>query len=129
MEFSTTLHSPQEAALSDAKNLREKFYVAIKDDIRSSHLSELMEKKALNRTNACEFNLPKPISAVQKEFVYNDELSVSANVTEFINLLIPTDDQIRDLEQFTESKSKCQEWGVIDRVELLRQFFIACILE
>ena len=83
--------------------------MAIKDDIKNSRLAELIEKKPLNCTNAQEFNLPKPVSAMQEEFVYNDELSVSANVTEFINLLMPTDDQIRDLAKFTESQAKCQE--------------------
>ena len=75
----------------------------MKDNIKNSRLSELIEKKPLNRINAREFNLPKPVSAVQKEFVYNDELSISAIVTEFINLLMPTDDQIRNLAKFTES--------------------------
>ena len=89
MEFSTTLHVPQKTALTDAKDLREKYYMAIKDDIKNSRLAELTEKKPFNRTNPREFNLPKPVSAVQKEFVYNDELSVSANVMEFINLLMP----------------------------------------
>ena len=112
MEFSTTLHSPQKAALSDAKNLRQTFYMAIKDDIKNSRLTELIEKKPLNCTNSREFNLPKPVSAVQKELVYNDELSVSANVTEFINLLMPIDDQIRDFVKFTESQAKCQEWDI-----------------
>ena len=89
-----------------------RFYVAIKDDIKNSRLAELIEMKPLNRANAREFNLPKPISAVLKEFVCNDELSVSANVTEFINLLMPTDDQIRGPAKFTESQAKCQEWGI-----------------
>ena len=75
----------------------------MKDNIKNSRLSELIEKKPLNHINAREFNLPKPVSAVQKEFVYNDELSISAIVTEFINLLMPTDDQIRNLAKFTES--------------------------
>ena len=112
MKFSTTLHSPQNAAVSDAKNLWGKFYMAIKDDIKSSRLGELIEKKPLSRTNAHEFNLPKSVSAVQKEFVYNNKFSISANVTEFINLLMQTDDQIRDLAKFTESQAKCQEWDI-----------------
>ena len=65
----------------------------IKDDIKNSRLAEPIEKKLLNRTNAREFNLPKLVPAVQKELIYNHELSVSANATEFINLLMPTDDQ------------------------------------
>ena len=85
MKFSTTLHWLQKAALSDAKNLRDKFYIDIKYDIKNSRLAELIEKKPLNCTNAREFNLPKHVSAVQKECVYNGELSVSTNVTEFIS--------------------------------------------
>ena len=112
MEFSSTLHSPQKAALSDAKSLRGIFYMVIKDDIKNCRLAELIGKKPLNRTNVCEFSLPKHVSAVEKEFVYNKELSVSANVTEFINLLMPTGDQIRDLAKFTESQGKCQECGI-----------------
>ena len=80
MEFSTTLQLQQKASLSNAKNLREHFYMAIKDDIKNTRL-ELIEKKLLNRTNPREFNLLKPVSGVQKEFAYNDELSVSTNVT------------------------------------------------
>ena len=102
----------EKAALSDVKNLLEKFYMAIKVNIKNSHLAELIEKKPLNRTNAREFNLPKPVSALQREFVYNNELSVFTNVMEFINLLMPTDDQIRDLAKFTESQVKCQECGI-----------------
>ena len=55
------------------------------------------------------FNLPKPVCAAQGEFVYNDELSVSANVTEFTDLLMPTNYQTRDLAKFTESQAKFQE--------------------
>ena len=86
--------------------------MVIKDNIKNSCLAELIEKKPLNHTNVHGFNLPKPASAAQKEFVYNDELSVPTNVMEFINLLMPTDDQIRDLAKFTESQTKCQEWGI-----------------
>ena len=121
MEFSTSLHSPQKAALNDAKKLREKFYMAIKDNIKNSRLAELIEKKPLNRTNAREFNLPKHVSAVQKEFVYNDELSVSACVTEFINL--------ETLQNSQNRKLNVKNGAYIDRVEFLRQFFIACVLE
>ena len=85
-------------------------------------MAELIEKKPLSCTNALEFNLPKPVAAVQKEFIYNDELSVSANFMEFINILMPSDDKIRDLAKFTESQAKCQEWAYIDRAELMRQF-------
>lgn len=56
MKFSTTLHWLQKAALSDAKNLRDKFYIDIKYDIKNSRLAELIEKKPLNCTNAREFN-------------------------------------------------------------------------
>ena len=69
----------------------------------------MIEKKPLDGTSACEFNLPKPISAMLKEFVNNGELNISANVTEFINLFMPTSDQIRDLTKFTEKQAKCHE--------------------
>ena len=46
--------------MSDAKNLREKIYMVIKDDIKNSRLAELIEKKPLNRNNARELNSPKP---------------------------------------------------------------------
>lgn len=72
----------------------------------------MIEKKPLDYIYACEFNLPKPISAVLKEFVNNDELNISANVTEFINLLMAKDDQIRELAKFAESQAKCQEWDI-----------------
>ena len=75
------------------------------------------------------FNLPKLVSAAQKEFVYSDELNVSANITELINLLMPTDDQIRDIAKFTESKINVKNVEYIDRVELLGRFFITCVLE
>ena len=75
-------------------------------------MAELIEKNPLTRTNAHEFDLHKPVSVVQKEFVYNDELSISTNVTEFFNLLMPTDDKTRDLAKFTESQARCQEWGI-----------------
>ena len=48
MKFSTTLHWLQKAALSDAKNLWDKFYIDIKYDIKNSRLAELIEKKPLN---------------------------------------------------------------------------------
>ena len=75
-------------------------------------MGELIEKKPFKCTNAQVFNLPKPVCAAQGEFVYNDELSVSANVTEFTDLLMPTNYQIRDLAKFTESQAKFQEWGI-----------------
>ena len=116
MEFSTALHSSHKAALSDAKNRREKFCMVNKENIKNSLnqlIAKLIEKKPLNGTNARDFNLHKSVSLVQKEFVYNDELSVFANVTKFINLVMPTtDDQIRDLAKFTESQAKCQQWGI-----------------
>ena len=103
--------------------------MAIKDNIKNCCQAELIEKKPLDYIYACEFNLPKPISAVLKEFVNNDELNISANVTEFISLFMPTSDQIRDLTKFTEKQAKCHEQAYIGRVELLRQFFIACVLK
>ena len=91
---------------------------------------ELIEKKPLNCTNARRFNLPKPVSEVQQEFVYNHELSVSANVTEFTNLLMPTDDQTRDLAKFTQSQAKCQEWCINRQGKItMRQFFMPSVLE
>ena len=56
MEFSTTLHLPQKAALSNANNLLENFYMDIKDEINNSRLAELIEKTPLNRTNVHDFN-------------------------------------------------------------------------
>ena len=104
--------------------------MAIKDDIKKNRLAELIEKKPLNCTNVRKFNLPKPVSAVQQEFVYNHELSVSANVTGFINLLLPTDDQIRDLTKFTQSQAKCQEWCINRQGKItMRQFFMPSVLE
>ena len=98
--------------------------MAIKDDIKKNRLAELIEKKPLNCTNVRKFNLPKPVSAVQQEFVYNHELSVSANVTGFINLLMPTD------AKFTQSQAKCQEWCINRQGKInMRQFFIPCVLE
>ena len=58
MEIFTSLHSPQKAPLSNVKNLREKFYIAIKDRIKNSRLGNLIEKKPFKCTNAQVFNLP-----------------------------------------------------------------------
>ena len=48
---------------------------------------------------------------MQKEFNYNDELSISANVTEFINLLMPKDDQIRGLQNSQNHKLNVHQLG------------------
>lgn len=66
--------------------------MTIKDGVKNSSLAEMIEKTPLNRTDALEFNLPKPVSVVEKELIYNNELSLSADIMEFINLLMPTDD-------------------------------------
>ena len=66
--------------------------MTIKDGVKNSSLAEMIEKTPLNRTDAREFILPKPVSAVEKELIYNNELSLSADIMEFINLLMPTDD-------------------------------------
>ena len=53
--------------------------MTIKDGIKNSRLAEMIEKNPLNHTNAREFYLPKPVSAVEKELIYNNELSFSAD--------------------------------------------------
>ena len=86
--------------------------MVIKGNIKNNGLAKLTQKKPLNCTTVREFNLPKPVSALQEKLVYNNKLSVLKNVKEFINLLIQTNDQPKDLQIFTESQVKREERGI-----------------
>lgn len=83
--------------------------MVIKGNIKNNGLAKLIQKKPLNCTTVREFNLPKTVSALQEKLVYNNKLSVSKNVKEFINLLIQTNDQSKHHQIFTESQVKREE--------------------
>lgn len=86
--------------------------MVIKGNIKNNGLAKLIQKKPLNCTTVREFNLPKTVSALQEKLVYNNKLSVSKNVKEFINLLIQTNDQSKHHQIFTESQVKREEQGI-----------------
>lgn len=57
---------------------------------------------------------------MQKDFIYNNGLSVSENVKNFTSLLTSTDYQIRDLSELTVSQLNVNNVAHISRIELLR---------
>ena len=112
LDFSPTLIEQQMSSLKDENAMRNRVYSAIKGDIKTSCFAEVMEGKRLSAKEQPVYEVPDNILKVADNFIYNNNLSIEQNVTNFTNKINVTCKQINDLKEATSSQGLSEQWQI-----------------
>ena len=111
LTFAPSLYDEHISELNNESTFRNKLYLSIKDEIKTSRFAELMESKPLNRPEVATYDLPETLMDKAESFFYDENFSLEHNIKIFTNSLVVTEKQINDIKKLTSKQNINTEWG------------------
>ena len=110
-KFEGSLHENQRNELRNFDSIRTRLFKTIKEEIPKSRLTEILENRPLNREKTTQqVDLPLPLFDVRNNFNFDEQITITENVKNFIKTIQIDEDQVKCLQDATAQQSDCNDW-------------------